>query len=40
MKELILSQVALLAGLPQSPSVPDPYRYLKPKPETRKGKPT
>lgn len=36
MADLSLSQVALLAGLPQSPSVLDPYRYAKT--TTRKGK--
>lgn len=36
MSELTLSEVALLAGLPQSPSVLDPYRYAKT--TTRKGK--
>lgn len=36
MSKLTLSEVALLAGLPQSPSVLDPYRYDKE--ITRKGK--
>jgi peptidoglycan glycosyltransferase len=36
MSGLSLSEVALLAGLPQSPSVLDPYRYAKT--TTRKGK--
>ncbi len=35
MSKLTLAQVALLAGLPQSPSVLDPYRYAKT--TTRKG---
>ena len=38
--ELTLSQVALLAGLPQSPSVLDPYRYLSRSPRHARASPT